>query len=87
MSKQNTFKVTLLVTVNKEYSASDLRDAIREECYTKRVFDIGNYPFLPDIDAEIDERDVFVEPVQHEEARTKQFWARKLESDGGESDQ
>ncbi len=66
MSKQNTFRVTLLVTVNEEYSAADLRDAIREECYTKRVFDIGNYPFLPDTDAEIDERNVAVEPVRLE---------------------
>ncbi len=83
MTPKNTYRVTILVTVNKKYNAADLRDAIREECYTKRVFDIGNYPFLPDIDAEIDERDVLVEPVRHEEARTKQFWARKLESDGG----
>ncbi len=62
MSKQNTFRVTLLVTVNEEYSAADLKDAIQEECYTKRVFDIGNYPFLSHIDTEIDERDVVVEP-------------------------
>jgi len=66
MSPQNTFKVTILVTVDEKYNAADLKDAIREECYTKRVFDVGNYPFLPDIDAEIDETDVVVEPVRLE---------------------
>jgi len=63
MSKQNTFRVTILVTVDEKYNAADLKNAIREECYSKRVFDVGNYPFLPDIDAEIDEADVAVEPV------------------------
>ncbi len=66
MSPQSEFKVTILVTVDEKYNASDLKDAIQEECYSKRVFDVGNYPFLPDIDAEIDERDVCVEPVRLE---------------------
>ena len=64
MRPQNTFQVTILVTVDEKYNAADLRDAIQEECYTKRVFDVGNFPFLPHIDAEIDERDVFVEPYR-----------------------
>ncbi len=66
MTPKNTYRVTILVTVDEEYNASDLKDAIQEECYSKRVFDIGNYPFLPNIDAEIDEQDVVVEPVRLE---------------------
>ncbi len=62
MTPKNTYRVTILVTVD-ETNAADLRDAIREECYTKRVFDIGNYPFLHNLDAEIDDQDVAVEPV------------------------
>jgi len=66
MSPRSEFKVTILVTVDEKYNASDLKDAIQEECYSKRVFDVGNYPFLPNIDAKIDEQDVVVEPVRLE---------------------
>jgi len=64
MTPKNTYRVTILVTVDEEYNACDILAAVHEECGIHFGFGMGNYPFLHNLDAEIDDQDVEVEPVR-----------------------
>ena len=59
MENETTYKITILVK-SAEFDASEILDAVHEE------IDTG---FLADLDAEIDEEEVSVEPIRAEVAR------------------